>query len=73
MVTHIGDCRGAGAKMLGKVFEEHTDRPVIVRESVEDAFRYVLEHQKGRTVYCLGSLYLTGEIKGLIREVNRKC
>lgn len=73
VVTQIGDCRGAGAKMLGKVFEEHTDKPVIVRESVEDAFRYVLEHQKGRTVYCLGSLYLTGEIKGLIREVKQKC
>ena len=68
-----GDSRGAGASALGKVFEEHTDKPVIVRESVKDAFRYVLEHQKGRTVYCLGSLYLTGEIKGLIQEVKQKC
>ena len=73
VVAQIGDDRGAGASALGKVFEEHTDKPVIVRESVKDAFRYVLEHQKGRTVYCLGSLYLTGEIKGLIQEVKQKC
>ena len=73
VVAQIGDGRGAGASALEKVFEEHTDKPVIVRESVKDAFRYVLEHQKGRTVYCLGSLYLTGEIKGLIQEVKQKC
>ena len=73
VVAQIGDGRAADAAALGRLFEEYTDRPVVVKETVEDAFRYVLEHQKGRTVYCLGSLYLTGEIKGLIREVKRKC
>lgn len=73
VVAQIGDRRAADAAALGQLFREYTDRPVVVRESVEDAFRYVLENRKGHTVYCLGSLYLTGEIKGLIREVKQKC
>ena len=71
VVTQIGDRRAAGAEALGRLFEEYTDRPVVVKESVKDALRYVMESRRGRTVYCLGSLYLTGEIKGLIREVKQ--
>lgn len=73
VVAQIGDGRAADAAALGRLFEEYTDRPVVVKETVEDAFRYAIKNQRGRTVYCLGSLYLTGEIKGLIREVKRKC
>mgnify|MGYP001852475230 CR=1 FL=1 len=61
VVTQIGDRRAAGAEALGRLFEEYTDRPVVVKESVKDALRYVMENRRGRTVYCLGSLYLTGE------------
>ena len=69
VVTLISDRRAAEAGTLGKLFEKYTDRPVIVIESAEEALRYVLSHRGGRTVYCLGSLYLTGMIKSLIQEV----
>ena len=69
VVTLISDRRAAEAGTLGKLFEKYTDRPVIVIESAEEALRYVLSHRGGRTVYCLGSLYLTGMIKDLIQEV----
>ena len=69
VVTLIADRRAAEAGTLGKLFEKYTDRPVIVIESAEEALRYVLSHRGGRTVYCLGSLYLTGMVKDLIQEV----
>lgn len=68
MATHIDDSRGADAQRLADIFRKYTERPVIVRESVKEALRYVLGVQNGRRIYCLGSLYLTGMIKGLIQE-----
>ena len=47
-------------------FEKYTEKPVIVRESLKDALAFVREHQEGRKIYCLGSLYLTGMIKDLL-------
>ncbi len=70
VVTHIDDPRGTGSGRLGEVFGKYTDRPVVVKDSAEDAFLWALEHREDRRVYCLGSLYLTGMIKGLIQEVK---
>lgn len=68
VVTHIDDRRGADAERLADIFRKYTECPVVVRESVEEAVGYALDVQNGRRVYCLGSLYLTGMIKGLIQE-----
>lgn len=70
VVTHIEDDRGTDAKMLGDIFRNYTDRPVVVKENVKDALEYVISNQQNRRIYCLGSLYLTGMIKGLIQEVG---
>lgn len=69
VVTHISGSRGTDAQVLAEIFREYTNRPVIVRDSVEEAFRFVLSNQEGRRIYCLGSLYLTGKIKELVQEV----
>lgn len=66
VVTHIEDSRAEEAEKLAKVFAGYTDRPVVVRESPKDALQYVRKHQEGRTIYCLGSLYLVGILKALI-------
>jgi folylpolyglutamate synthase/dihydrofolate synthase len=44
-----------------------------VIESVKEAMQYVLRIQGRRTVYCLGSLYLTGMIKEIIQESLSGC
>lgn len=68
VVTHIADQRAADAGKLAEAFARYTDRPVVVRESPREALGYVREHQDGRTVYCLGSLYLAGMLKELAGE-----
>lgn len=70
VVTHISDKRAADTEILAGVFRKYTEKPVIVKESLEEAWSYVLAEQRGRQVYCLGSLYLAGMIQSL-REDSR--
>ena len=81
MIAHLCDSVPAefyvvtlieGSVQLGKLFEKYTDRPVVVIESVQKALEYVLEHQEKRTVYCLGSLYLTGMVKETIERMRKE-
>ena len=71
VATHIDDPRGTSAEQLGRIFRKYTDRPVVVKPSAAEALLYALSERKGRKVYCLGSLYLTGMIKKLIQEVKQ--
>ena len=59
--------------ILGELFRKYTEQPVTVIESVKEAMQYVLRIQGRRTVYCLGSLYLTGMIKEIIQESLSGC
>ena len=42
-----------------------------MKETIEEAISYLKDTAKGHTVYCLGSLYLAGEIKALMREAPK--
>ena len=66
IVTQIGGSRGA--ESLGDIFRKYTEQPVVETESAAEAFEYALSHRRGRRVYCVGSLYLAGQIKELIQE-----
>ena len=68
VVTRIEDSRAADTEKLLAAFARYTDRPVAVIESPREALHYVRKHQDGRTVYCLGSLYLAGMLKELAQE-----
>lgn len=63
VVTTIEDDRAAKAEHLSQIFQTYTDVPVKVIDTIEKAVDDVMERQAGRTVYCLGSLYLVGTIK----------
>lgn len=68
LITEIEDARAAQVDELKKIFEEYTDKPVLIRRSLKEALLYLQIQQGERTVYCVGSLYLTGMIKAIIRE-----
>lgn len=66
VVTHITDRRAADTETLARLFRKYTDRPVAVKESLQEAWDYCVEHRKGRTIYCVGSLYLVGMIRDFL-------
>lgn len=67
VVTGIQDKRGAGIGELAAVFEQYTDSPVYPEAELERAFlRAMREKGEDGRLYCLGSLYLIGELKALI-------
>ncbi len=72
IITLIDDERAARLEELQRIFLKYTDRPVIVIASLKDAFSYALKNQKGRKIYCLGSLYLTGMIKSFVAKTNNR-
>lgn len=65
VVTELPNSRTADAGKLAEVFARYTDQPIVVRKSFADAWNYVQAHQEGRTIYCLGSLYLVGMLKAM--------
>lgn len=70
VVTQISDKRAEEAGRLAEIFRACTDRPVIEIAEPEAAWKYLLENQKGRRVYCLGSLYLAGMVRRLKEETH---
>ena len=69
IVTQITNQRAEDVTRLGNIFRKYTDRKVVEKVELSDAWNYLLKHQEGRRVYCLGSLYLVGMIKDLIQHV----
>ncbi|MGN0404085.1 MAG: bifunctional folylpolyglutamate synthase/dihydrofolate synthase [Bariatricus sp.] len=67
VITKLEDKRGEEAETLAEVFAKYTEKPVWAEESLDEAFERAMEErgENGR-LYCLGSLYLIGELKRLI-------
>ncbi|XCP86322.1 folylpolyglutamate synthase/dihydrofolate synthase family protein [Roseburia hominis] len=67
VVTGIQDKRGAGISDLAAVFARYTKSPIYPVADLSQAFDRAMEEkgEDGR-LYCLGSLYLIGELKALI-------
>ena len=72
VVTSVGGYRQVPAERFAKLFTEAGASSVEVAENVEKAFTRALE-VKGDDgmLFCVGSLYLVGEIKDVIRR-NKK-
>ena len=71
VVTRVENKRGAQADTLAALFRKYTDRPVYQEDTLANAFTRAL-NEKGSEgkLYCLGSLYLVGELKELIGGQN---
>ena len=70
IVTNVRAERKVEAKTLGDIFGQYTKKPVIVIENPREAVDYAVEHQGEGKVYCLGSLYLIGELRGYLKQGN---
>lgn len=67
VIAKVDNKRGAQTDTLAALFRKYTDRPVYREDTLADAFTRAL-NEKGSEgkLYCLGSLYLVGELKELI-------
>lgn len=67
VITKLEDERGADCTELVQTFQRFSASPVYLEERLDTAFERALQ-EKGEDgkLYCLGSLYLVGELKTLI-------
>lgn len=71
VVTQVGGYRMVPAEELGKIFKEMGCTSVEVCEEIPEAFAQARK-AKGEDgmLFCVGSLYLVGEIKDVIRRTK---
>ena len=63
VTTQITGERQVTAEVLAGLFKEYGAENVISVEEVGEALKKALELQQDGMVFCVGSLYLIGEIK----------
>lgn len=68
VVTEIHGSRIVPAEELAAVFRKFTNVPVTVINSIEEAFNTAMEKKGDGLLFCVGSLYLVGEVKKVIEE-----
>ena len=68
IVTKVSDPRAVGTDVLKGLFAKYTDKEIIVKEQPEEAIAYALASRRDRKVYCLGSLYLIGQIRRMFKS-----
>ena len=68
VVTEIAGERNVPAERLAEVFRRYVKAPVEAVPQVKDAFRRALEEKRDSMLFCVGSLYLVGELKGLLAK-----
>lgn len=71
VVTNLKTPRSMEARQLKHIFERYTQKKVICCGNTETAWKKALElKKKERVLFCVGSLYLVGELKGITGELN---
>ena len=68
VVTQIDGARVVPAETLAEVFRKYTDAPVAAKTDIEEAFDTALANRGDSMLFCAGSLYLVGELKGILRR-----
>ena len=68
VTTQITGERLIGAEKLAQLFVQYGAENVTSEPVVEEALKKSLELQEDGMVFCVGSLYLIGEIKGVLQK-----
>lgn len=68
VLTEVAGSRRLAAGQIRAVFEQYTDKPVTVFEHIDEAFYYGKKQMQlcDGLMFCMGSLYLIGDIKKLL-------
>lgn len=67
-VTEIAGDRVVLAEELAEIFGRYTDVPVSIHKKIGDAFEAALKERGEGLLFCVGSLYLIGELKHIVKE-----
>lgn len=68
IVTEIQGDRIVPAEQLADIFQRYTQVAVTEIPDIKEAFAKALDKRQNGLLFCVGSLYLVGEIKGIIEE-----
>ena len=68
VTTQITGERQVTAEILAGLFKQYGAENVQAEEEIEKALKKALELQEDGMVFCVGSLYLIGEIKGIMEK-----
>lgn len=68
IVTEVGSYRKTPAEELAEIFKKYTDVPVKVCSDAAEAFTLGCKEKEDGLLFCVGSLYLVGELKTLLRR-----
>lgn len=71
IATQIEGKRIVPAQELAGIFRKYTDAEVTAVASVREAFETALAKRGEGLLFCVGSLYLVGEIKAVLEERNK--
>ncbi len=70
VVTEIKGDRIVPAEELASVFRKYTKAPVTAISDIQEAFEEALREKEEGMLFCAGSLYLVGELKGILAHVG---
>lgn len=68
VITEIESDRCVPVEELARIFRKYTDRPVEEIRSIPDAFDEAMKRKGDGMLFCVGSLYLVGSLKSLLRS-----
>ena len=69
IATQVSSERGVSHEELAGVFRDQGISEVFSYGTVREALTHAVRERDGRILFCVGSLYLVGEIKGCMEEV----
>jgi len=62
VLAKMNNYRALEVSVMKSVFEKYTDVPIFVENDVKTAFKKWTSSRKEDILFCVGSLYLVGEI-----------
>lgn len=68
VVTEVDSDRLVPAAELAGIFRKYTQQPVVEIQSIPEAFETALDKKGDGILFCVGSLYLVGSLKSILRS-----